>query len=342
MIRGVTHISFQPEPQRAAIFLPRGEWNAEATYTRTAETIDFVYFEGFAYEVMQPSVTGGDNPRLDVQNGGGNWRSMGSFNVIVAEAVFAAYAQLAGGIFHDRKLFSEIGQDVFGRTVQWNGTFSNFTPNLLIDFANGMLNVLSGRFRGEIFANSGRIGNFVITEDSLRSVAFNIGLGVSALLSHSRFALRNRTNTGTTNVDIALDGLVIDNTPNDDRIPQTTASYRRDSVSYRNRGGRQINVLGERVPFIMGAFEMNAAGQIGNLLTRSYTFQGSRGGRGWYEITHNIGHTNYIVIATIRGVERRMVTVWSKTVTAFSLAVGNRQGESADAALEITVIGIFN
>jgi hypothetical protein len=147
--------------------LPRGEWNPEETYTRTSEVIHFVYFEGFAYEVMRESVTGGSNPLEDVQNSGGNWKSMGSYDVIVTRAIIAQFANLAGGVFFDDKLFSSVGRNPAGQTVQWNGTFDNFTPNVLIDFANGVLNVINGMFSGTINADSGRIGIFSLRNNTL-------------------------------------------------------------------------------------------------------------------------------------------------------------------------------
>jgi hypothetical protein len=88
-IKRVTSISVKDDPKPGAIYLPRGEWRVDATYTRSDEVIEFVIFEGYAYEVLKAGVKGGSDPHDDIKEEGGNWKSMGRYDVIATEVLLA-------------------------------------------------------------------------------------------------------------------------------------------------------------------------------------------------------------------------------------------------------------
>jgi hypothetical protein len=172
MIKGITQISVKEDPKPGAIYFPRGEWQSTATYTRTDEVIQFVQFEGYAYEVLKPSVTGGNDPRDDIKVDGGNWKAMGRYDVIATQVLLANFAIIAGAVFWNNRLMSQQGTDNSGNPtsnfVEYNensaGTETgNFHPNILINFINGRLKAKNAEIEGSVHATAGKFNGFLQT-----------------------------------------------------------------------------------------------------------------------------------------------------------------------------------
>lgn len=140
-----------------ALYLPRGEWNADDTYTKTLSVIMYVIYEGYCYEVNVASITGGNTPLYDVQNGLGNWKSMGRHDVVATRVLLANFALLAGGVHWNNRLMSQYGVDANGDPSTSFTDYSedaggnpdgNFRPNTLIDFLNGRFRSLDATILG--------------------------------------------------------------------------------------------------------------------------------------------------------------------------------------------------
>jgi hypothetical protein len=166
MLKGITHIALKEKGDTGAtgaIYFPRGEWQAGETYTRTDKVIEYVIFDGYAYEVQKSSVTGGNNPLADTQSGGGNWKSMGKYDIIATQVLLANFAILAGAVFWNGRLMSQAGTDNSGNpstafknyNEDANGNETGtFHPNILIDFLNGYLKGLKGKIAGWILKSN--------------------------------------------------------------------------------------------------------------------------------------------------------------------------------------------
>ncbi|MDR1338828.1 MAG: hypothetical protein LBK58_02055 [Prevotellaceae bacterium] len=171
-IKGVTHISVKEDPQPGAIYLPRGEWRTGAVYTRTDSVIEFVIYDGYAYECLKPGVTGGNDPHEDIKVNGGNWKSMGQYDVIATRILLANFAVIAGAVFWNSRLMSQKGTDSSGNP---SDTFTNyredssgnetgtFHPNVLIDFQNGRLKAKNAEIEGIIRATGGKFNGYLQT-----------------------------------------------------------------------------------------------------------------------------------------------------------------------------------
>jgi hypothetical protein len=171
-IKQVTTISVKDDPQPGAIYFPRGEWRSDATYTRTDTVIEFVVLEGYAYEVLKSGVIGGNNPRDDIKENGGNWKSMGRYDIIATRILLADYAILAGAVFWNNRLMSQKGVDNSGNSsnafVNYNEDSSGnetgtFHPNVIIDFANGRLKAKNAEIEGVVRATGGKFAGYLQT-----------------------------------------------------------------------------------------------------------------------------------------------------------------------------------
>ncbi|MDR0939903.1 MAG: hypothetical protein LBN29_11260 [Mediterranea sp.] len=150
-------------------YLLRGEWMAGETYKRGAEVIQYVIHQGYAYEPLKESVTGGDNPLADVIAGRGNWKSMGRYDVVATRVLLANFALIAGAVFWDNKLMSQYGTNDSGaessdyteyaEDAQGNET-GTFHPNTIIDWVRGKLKTMTAEITGTINAVAGRIAGF--------------------------------------------------------------------------------------------------------------------------------------------------------------------------------------
>jgi hypothetical protein len=171
-IKGITHISVKEDPKPGAIYFPRGEWKSSAIYTRTDQVIDFVMYDGYAYECLKSRVTGGNDPHEDIKVGGGNWKSMGQYDVIATKVLLANYAIIAGAVFWNSRLMSQKGTDNSGNPstafTGYNEDSSGnetgtFHPNVLIDFLSGRLKAKNAEIEGKITATSGKFSGYLQT-----------------------------------------------------------------------------------------------------------------------------------------------------------------------------------
>jgi hypothetical protein len=145
-----------PAGSSGAIYLPRGEWNATDTYTKTAAVIMYVVYLGYCYEPNVATVTGGNTPLYDVQHSIGNWKSMGKYDVVATQVLLANFALLAGGVFWNNKLMSQYGKDSAGNASTNYSDYSedgsgnengNFHPNILLDWITGFTKLAGGNFK---------------------------------------------------------------------------------------------------------------------------------------------------------------------------------------------------
>ncbi|MEG1617404.1 MAG: hypothetical protein RR202_10620 [Bacteroidales bacterium] len=141
-----------PAGEAGQAYFPKGEWNATETYKKTTKIVEYATYLGYAYEPLKASVSGGVNPLADVTGGGGNWKSMGRHEVVAAKVILANYANIAGAVFWDDRLMSQLGVDNTGADSSKPQDYTenddgeetgNFHPNLLLDWRRGAL-----RFRG--------------------------------------------------------------------------------------------------------------------------------------------------------------------------------------------------
>jgi hypothetical protein len=189
-IKGITHIAVKEDPKPGAIYFPRGEWRADAIYTRTDEVIDFVIFENYAYEVLKSSVTGGNDPHEDIKVGGGNWKSMGSYDVIATKVLLTDFAIIAGAVFWKSRLMSQRGIDNSGNSSNnftgYNEDSSgnetgSFHPHVLIDFLTGRLKAKNAEIEGKIVATSGKFKGYLQTPyTDLGTLTANVTLNFSS------------------------------------------------------------------------------------------------------------------------------------------------------------------
>jgi hypothetical protein len=183
MLAGITHITFKeagPAGAKGAIYLCRGEWNDQETYTKTDEVVHYVIYEGYAYEPVNASVTGGNNPLSDVQGGGTNWKALGRYDVVATRVLLANFALIAGAVFWNNKLMSQYGVNNSGAEVSnydgysedangnENGTFH---PNMRLDFLRGYIKSKGAEFI-DVLINGSIRSPFVRETDS---ISINIG-----------------------------------------------------------------------------------------------------------------------------------------------------------------------
>jgi hypothetical protein len=146
-----------------AIYFPKGEWNSTTTYTKTDKVIEYVVFEGYAYEPRKESVTGGNNPYYDTTHSGSNWKSMGAHEVVATKVLLANFAILAGGVFWSNKLMSQYGLNNSGtesnnfkgyaEDADGNET-GTFHPYLLLDWIRGKIKGLKAYFENAVIKKS--------------------------------------------------------------------------------------------------------------------------------------------------------------------------------------------
>jgi hypothetical protein len=146
-----------------AVYQPKGEWNATTTYTKTDKVIQYVIYQGYAYEPLKASVTGGNNPLYDVTNSGGNWKSMGRYDIVATSVLLANFALIAGAVFWDNKLMSQYGLDNSGNESNVYTNYAedadgnetgSFHPYLILDWIRGKIKGLRAVFENAVIRKS--------------------------------------------------------------------------------------------------------------------------------------------------------------------------------------------
>lgn len=166
------------------IVYPAGYFNPEATYSATDETTPVVkYGENFYVLKRGKTYTAAvmpDNrktPAGDVAYGGedSRWQLFDKFNAIYTDIIMAEFAKLGGAVFFGEYMFSQNGtlNGMAVSGVDENGqayykqfkdgvTYGTFIPNLMLNFITGQIIANNARIKGEIDAESGKIGGFNI------------------------------------------------------------------------------------------------------------------------------------------------------------------------------------
>lgn len=166
------------------IVYPAGYFNPEATYSATDETTPVVkYGENFYVLKRGKTYTAAvmpDNrktPAGDVAYGGedSRWQLFDKFNAIYTDIIMAEFAKLGGAVFFGEYMFSQNGtlNGMAVSGVDENGqayykqfkdgvTYGTFIPNLMLNFITGQIIANNASIKGEIDAESGKIGGFNI------------------------------------------------------------------------------------------------------------------------------------------------------------------------------------
>lgn len=160
---------------------PAGAYDLKVEYEGRYGTLPVV-LDGEVYYILkegktycgEKKPTTRNYPHLDynANDSETSWQMFDMFNTIFAKILMAEHALLGQAVFWDRYMFSQRGKDAYGNDTPnytaFDGLATNaFTPNLLIDFLTGMMHCNKATITGVINADSGRIGNLLIRENSL-------------------------------------------------------------------------------------------------------------------------------------------------------------------------------
>lgn len=198
------------------IVYPAGYFSPDVTYSATDETTPVVKYGDNFYVLKRgktyTAATMPDNrktPAGDVAYGGDDsrWQVFDKFNAIYADIVMAEFAKLGGAVFFGDYMFSQNGtiggQAVSG--VDKNGqayykkftdgvTYGTFIPNLLLNFVTGQIIANNAHIKGEIDAESGKIGGFNIGQGYIgvnTDLSYGDNAGMSLFPSFIKFSNRD-------------------------------------------------------------------------------------------------------------------------------------------------------
>jgi hypothetical protein len=134
-----------PAGDKGPLLYPAGYWDAETEYTRTEQTVPFVYIqETDKYYVLEADSSKGENPK----NYPGVWEEIEKIKYLFTEALMANWAKLAKAVFWGDYMFSSTGinrareavvdYSAYAESMFTNGKLSGtITPNLFLDFWSG-------------------------------------------------------------------------------------------------------------------------------------------------------------------------------------------------------------
>ncbi|MCC8154276.1 MAG: hypothetical protein LIP01_08720, partial [Tannerellaceae bacterium] len=187
------------------LFYPAGIWSQQGKYSRTKDACPFVlydtgnpstsfyYFltkEGtYSYDKDKDKADFGNPPESAGVNG--IWRQLTNHQHVFTQFLMANHALLAGAVAYNNQMFSQLG--TINGTASSAYTSTNFIPNLLLDWAKGVLKcnnaeirghveATSGSFTGEINAHSGSFSGYIKTPFSMISESDAVFSGGKYLL----------------------------------------------------------------------------------------------------------------------------------------------------------------
>lgn len=125
---------------------PQGLYESGQTYTSTDYTTPMV-LDGANYYVLKAANTSstGVRPSEDYATGGSGtkWELLEKYKAIYVELLMAELGKIGSAVFWGEFMYSEQGTGTFGAPTEAGGTF---TPNLLLDFAKGIIRSLKSEF----------------------------------------------------------------------------------------------------------------------------------------------------------------------------------------------------
>lgn len=155
---------------------PAGEYNLYTSYICT-DTVTPYVLDGKYYVMNQNTTWVGqgmpsniNSPQKDVAVNGSKatWTLVEDYTAIFVEILMANFAKLASAIFSGDYMFSQQGVDADGNPTSNYEEFNtgNFVPNLLLDFATGLLKGRNIEVDGGVFKNIRSPNNsFIIKEN---------------------------------------------------------------------------------------------------------------------------------------------------------------------------------
>lgn len=117
---------------------PVGLYSSEIDYVRTQKVAPFVMASDGKYYLLEKfGVTKGVNP---VTDNTGTWGQFEFLQYVFSEIIMANFAKLASAVFSGDVMMSQYGQDEAGAfSTAYQNYPTHFTPNILIDFLNGIM-----------------------------------------------------------------------------------------------------------------------------------------------------------------------------------------------------------
>ena len=155
---------------------PAGEYNLYTSYICT-DTVTPYVLDGKYYVMNRNTTWVGqgmpsniNSPQKDVAVNGSKatWTLVEDYTAIFVEILMANFAKLASAIFSGDYMFSQQGVDADGNPTSNYEEFNagNFVPNLLLDFATGLLKGRNIEVDGGVFKNIRSPNNsFIIKEN---------------------------------------------------------------------------------------------------------------------------------------------------------------------------------
>lgn len=180
-----------PMGERGRGYYPAGIWNANEFYKCTTQMAQFVYYEpGKSYYILNKEGSfKGINPAEDYTANGANatWIYFENYKAVFVEILFAKFAMLGSAVFYEDFMFSQQGRDSAGNSTNnyqgfnpKNPEYGEFQPNIWLDFLKGKSFFRDTEVEGTIKADSGRIGNFNISNGVLENtISFPISEWIS-------------------------------------------------------------------------------------------------------------------------------------------------------------------
>lgn len=162
---------------RGMLPFPAGEYSANTPYTATTNVAPYVLLSG-TYYVMNKVGTWlgtsiGKTPAQDYATNGvdATWIPFENYKAIYVELLMARMGLIGKAVFYDEYMFSQHGTDDAGNPSENYQDFEKgtFIPNILLNFLTGESEFGAGKFRGEVMADSGKIGGFNITSSTIGS-----------------------------------------------------------------------------------------------------------------------------------------------------------------------------
>lgn len=148
----------------ARVFNPiqvsKGAYVSGQTYTGNCIQRDVVSYLG-SYYAVKPTV-GTTSTTWE----GSEWEGLNSYKNVATDTLFADQANIAGFVYLNETMSSQTGTINGDTSTNWS--HPDFVPNLVLDGVTGLLTARGATIYGNIYAESGEIGGFVIDSNGLK------------------------------------------------------------------------------------------------------------------------------------------------------------------------------
>lgn len=132
--------------------IPEGIYSDDKTYVCNQYKTPLVYHAGKFYYLIEEGEVTGTDPAMSVDDADGVWAEASQYQLVVAQMLLADYAKLGAAVFYGNYMISQYGTDAEGKVSSDYSSFAagTFSPNLSIDFVNGVINASKGVYAGGI------------------------------------------------------------------------------------------------------------------------------------------------------------------------------------------------